>query len=49
MLEKIAQFFKEPPVKETIQDKEKVKSMVFSLAVENILCVFYRIYSILFV
>ena len=37
MLEKIAQFFKEPPVKETIQDKEKVKSM------------YSRIYSILFV
>lgn len=27
MLKKIAQFFKEPPVKETIQDKEQVKSM----------------------
>ena len=27
MLENLAQFFKEPPVKETIQDPEKVKSM----------------------
>lgn len=27
MLAKLAQFFKEPPVKETIQDGEKVKSM----------------------
>ena len=27
MLGNIAQFFKEPPVKETIQDPEKVKSM----------------------
>ena len=27
MLKRLGQFFKEPPVKETIQDKEKVKSM----------------------
>ena len=27
MLGNFAQFFKEPPVKETIQDPEKVKSM----------------------
>ena len=27
MLGNLAQFFKEPPVKETIQDPEKVKSM----------------------
>lgn len=47
MLKKLADFFKEPPVKETIQDADEVKKMYSHWRLRIFLCMFYRIYDIL--